>query len=169
QHLVIDLHLFGGVTRLRLTLRDHDSNRVAYVAHRLGGQGGVRRHLHGCAVLGMDHPAADQISDFVGGELFTREHINHPRHCPGGGDIDALDLRVSVRRADKRGPGFARANNVVSILALARNEAEVFFSAHRRAYARRAHGGLLPLNFDAIRRPDARPPWPWLSLLPQWL
>src|SRR5262249_62307402 len=54
---------------------------------------------------------------------------------------------MRMRRADKHSPRLARPNDVVGILALARDEAEILFSPHRRADTRRAHGGLLPLNF----------------------
>src|SRR5262249_6846327 len=144
-------------------------DRITDMTHSLSSQGRMRCHLHWRAVLGMDHPATNQISDLVAGKLFAGEHGDYAGHCLGGRNIDALDLRVSVRRADKDSPGLTRPDNVVGVLALTGNKAEVFFSAHRRADTRRAHGGLLPLKFFSIRRLDASRLWPLPSLLPQWL
>src|SRR5262245_66204871 len=52
-----------------------------------------------------------------------------------------------MRRTHKNSAGFARPDDVIGILALARDEAEIFLPAHRRADTRRAHGGLPPVEF----------------------
>ena len=72
QHRVIDFDLLGGVARLRQRLGDHDRDRIADMAGLAVGERRMRRHLHRRAVLGMDHPAADQIADLVGGKLARR-------------------------------------------------------------------------------------------------
>jgi hypothetical protein len=51
QRLVIDLHCVGGITRLRLGLRDHHRDCVADVIDLAVGERRMRRHLHRRAVL----------------------------------------------------------------------------------------------------------------------
>src|SRR5439155_571734 len=92
---------------------------------------------------GMDHPAADEIADLVGSKLGAGEHREHARHRLRGLGVDRLDLRVRVRRPQKMDIGLARPVDVVGVLALAGDKAEVFLAAHRRADTGRAHGGLL--------------------------
>ena len=45
-----------------------------------GCQRRMRRHLHRRAVFGMDHPAANQIADFVAGQFGAGEHGDDTRH-----------------------------------------------------------------------------------------
>ena len=142
QHLVIDLHLLGGIAPLRLRLRDHHGNRVADMVDSRGGKRRMRRHLHRRAVLGMDHPAADQIADLVGGEFGAGEHGDDAGHGLGRTDVDALDPGAGMRRAHEHRSRLARPHHVVGVLALAGNETEVFLAAHRRADPGRAHSGL---------------------------
>ena len=73
QHAVIDLDLFCRVARLRQRVRDHHRDRVADVADLTVRERRMRRHLHRRTVLGINHPAADQIADLVGGEIGTGE------------------------------------------------------------------------------------------------
>ncbi len=138
QHFVIDLHLLGRVTALRNRLCDHHGNRIADTVDLAGCERRVRRHLHRRAVLGMDHPAANQVAYLVGGQIRADEHGNHARHFLRRAGIDAFDLGVGMRRAHEGGAGLARPHHVVGILSLARDEAEVFLSAHRRADPGRA-------------------------------
>ncbi len=167
QHLVVDLDLLGGIACLRQSFADHHRHRVADMVHRAGGERRMRRHLHRRAVLGVDHPAADQIADLVVGEIGAGEHRNHAGQFPGRSGIDALDFRAGVRRTHEHGAGLARPHHVIGILSLAGNKAEVFLAAHRRADPGRAHGGLLPLYFFKLLGGlcSARRPWPSLSLL----
>ncbi len=166
EHLVVDFDFLGSVAALRHCLGDHHRDRVADAIDLAGRERRMRRHLHRRAVLGMDHPAADQIADLVGGEIGAGEHVNHARHFLGRSNVDALDLGVGMRRAHEHGAGLARPHHVIGVLSVAGDKSEVFLAAHRRADPGRAHGGLLPLNFFtlryvAIRRPDAvRRPWP---------
>ena len=169
QHLVVDLDLFGGIARLRERLGDHHRDRLADMVGRVGGQRRMRRHLHRRAVLGMDHPAADQVADLVVGELGAGEHGNHARHFLGFAGVDALDLGTRMRRAHEHGAGLARPAQIVGILAFSREKTLIFLAAHRRADAGRAHSGLLPkLVVETPTRPPAAPAlWPWLWRQPR--
>ena len=173
EHLVIDHHLLGGVAAQRLGFGNHHRHRVADMVHRLGGDRRMRRHLHRRAVLGMDHPAADQTADLVGRKLRAGEHVDHAGHGLGRADVDLLDLGARVRRAYEHGAGFARPDHVVGISAVSGDEANVFLTAYRRADPGRAHGGVLPVCCERrflfgrlLRRSffldDLRiRPWPW--------
>ncbi len=66
QHLVVDLDLLGRVLALPDRLGDHHGDGIADAVDLRGRQRRMRRHLHRRAVLGMDHPAADQVADLVG-------------------------------------------------------------------------------------------------------
>ena len=144
QHRVIDLDLLGGVARLRQGLGDHHRDRIADMAGLAAGERRMRRHLHRRAVLGMDHPAADEIADLVGGKLGAGEHRQHARHAGGRLGVDRFDRGVGVRRADEIGKGLARPVDVVGVMALAGDEAVIFLAAHRGADPGCAHGGFPP-------------------------
>ena len=65
QHVVVDLHGGGGGLGLVLRLGDDDGDVVADVAHLADGEDRMRPGLHRRAVLGVDHPAADEAADLV--------------------------------------------------------------------------------------------------------
>ena len=165
QHLVIDFDLFGGIARLRQRFGDHHRHRIADMAGLADGERRMRRHLHRRAVLGMDHPAADQIADLVGGQFGAGEHREHARHA-GAAGVDRFDLGVRVRRAHEIGVGLAGPIDVVGVVALAGNEALILLAAHCGADTGRTHG-FLPVDREcvrcSIRRLSACPrrrPWP---------
>ncbi len=133
QHRVIDFDLLGGVARPRQRLADHDGDRVADMAGFAIGKNGMRRHFHRRAILGVDHPAADQIADLVAGELRAGEHREHAGHGGGGFGVDRFDRRVRMRRADEIGKSLARPVDVVGVMARAGDEAAIFLATHRCA------------------------------------
>ena len=139
QHLVVDLDLLGGVLGLRQRLGHHHRDRIADIAGLARRDRRMRRHLHRRAVLGMDHPAADQIADLVGRKLGAGQHRDHAGHSSRRGDVDLLDPGVRMRRAHEHRAGLARPADVVGVLALAGDEAEVFLAAHRCADPGRGH------------------------------
>ena len=73
KSLVVDHDRLRGVLRLSQRLSDHDRDVVAHIAHLALSEGRMRARLHGRAVLGMDHPAADQPADLVGGKIIAGE------------------------------------------------------------------------------------------------
>src|SRR5271156_686215 len=119
----------------------------------------------------MDHPAANEIADLVGGEFLAGEYTADSGHCGSGLGIDRFDGRVRVRRADEISVGLAGPADIVGGMALAGDEPLVFLAAHCGADPGRTHGSLLPrfslLNESlhrsaAIRRLSQRrrgPPW----------
>jgi len=97
QHLVVDLDLVGAFLRLRQGLGQHDGDSVADIVDFAVGDGRMRRHLHRRAVLGMDHPAADDVADAIGQQLLAIQHIDNARHGLGRGRIEIGDPRVRIR------------------------------------------------------------------------
>src|SRR6266705_2116007 len=88
----------------------------------------------------MDHPAADQIADLVGGKLDSGENREHARHLGRGAGVNRFDRRVGMRRTKKIGIGLPRPIDIVGIVAGAGDEAAVFFAAYCGADTGRAHG-----------------------------
>ena len=169
QHAVIDLDLFCRVARLRQRVRDHHRDRVADIADLAVRERRMRRHLHRRTVLGMNHPAADQIADLVGGEIGTGEDRQYARHRGGRFSVDRFDRGVGVRRADEERVTLAGPVDVVGVVALTGNEAVIFLAAHGGADPGRAHGGLLRF-FVSLRTASVSPSIrrPWRRRGPSW-
>ncbi len=151
QYLVVDLDLLGGVFRLRQRLRDDDRHGIADIVGFAVGDRRVRGHLHLRAILGRDHPAANEVADLVGGEFCGCQHREHARHCGGGLAVDAVDPGVGMGRAQEIRVALAGTVDVVGVVAFARDEALVLFAADRRTDSGRAHGDLLPDAFALLR------------------
>src|SRR5262249_30322226 len=128
-------------------------------------------HLHRRAILGMDHPAADQIAELVGGEIGAREYCEHARHRLRCLSVDAFDACMRVGRAHEAGMGLSGTTDVGGVMALAGNESLVLFAAHRGADAGRAHALPPEPKRTATRRPSASCllPSPWPGRRPQSL
>jgi hypothetical protein len=87
----------------------------------------------------MYHPAADDISDRVLGQLRAVENADNARHLFSGRSVDALDLGMRVRRTDEMGMLHARHHHVVCVPALAGYEPLVFLARHPGADAFHSH------------------------------
>ena len=85
ENIVIDHDRFRRVLGLGQRFGDHHRHVVAHIAHLALGEGRVRPGLHGTAVLGMDHPAADEAADLVRREVVAREDGDDARHDPAPG------------------------------------------------------------------------------------
>src|SRR3954463_8736707 len=118
--------------------------RVASVVRCAVRKRRMRRHLHLRAILGRDHPAANEVPDLVARKRFAGEDGKHARHFGRGGTVDRLDTGMGMGRAKEIGVALARTIHVVGVVTLARNEALVLFAAHRRTDSGCAHGSLLP-------------------------
>ena len=155
QHVVVDddglRRILGGGE----SVGDDHRHMVAHVAHLALREGRMRPRLHRRAVLGMDHPAADQPADLVGGQILAGEDRHHPRHGRRGGLVDAVDRGMGVRRAEEVGVGLARTVDVVGVAALADEVAAVLAPLHGRADPGDlvVHGFLRNTLDRAARRP----------------
>ena len=139
QHGVVNLDLFPRVARLRVSLGDDDGDVVADIAHLALGERGMGARFHWRAVLRIDHDAADEAADLVGRDVVAGEDRNDARRFQRRGRVDLVDCRMGVRRAQKIGMGLARTIDVVDVVALAGDEADVFRAFDGGANAGRAH------------------------------
>ena len=144
QFAIVDIDLFAGIAGLCQRLGDHHRHRIADMADLTAGQRRMRRHFHRRAVLGMDHPATDQIADLVGCELGAVQNGEHARHARSLLAVDRFDGGVRVRRANEVSVSLARPIDVVGVVTLAGNETLVFLAAHRGANPGCGHA-VLPL------------------------
>src|SRR5215813_7231916 len=88
----------------------------------------------------MDHPAADQVTHLVLGDVRAGEDGKTAGRGQSGRGIDRLQGRVRVRRAHEYRIGLARAIDVVGILALAGDEALILLAPDGSADAGGGHG-----------------------------
>jgi len=77
QHPIVDDDLFGRVPRRAQRFGDDDCNMVAGISAPCLGERRMSARAHRRTVLRMDHPAADQPADFVGGEIVAGEDCQH--------------------------------------------------------------------------------------------
>ena len=159
QHAVVDHDLLRRVPRLRVGVGDDDGDVVADIAHLALRERGMGARLHRRAVLGMDHPAADEAADLVGRDVVAGEDRDHARRLQRRRRVDLVDRRMRVRRAQEIGVGLAGTVDVVDVMALAGDEADVFLALDGGADAGRAHDVSLPwdgveasLLFGCLRR-----------------
>ena len=159
QHAVVDLDLLGRVPRLRVGVGDDDGDVIADIAHLALREHRMGAGLHRRAVLGMDLPAADEAADLVRGDVGAGEHRHHAGRAVRRGGVDLVDRRVRVRRAQEIGVGLAGTVDVVDVVALAGDEADIFLALDGGADAVALMMSLPELALIAsrvIRRPWRR-------------
>ena len=139
QHAVVDDDLFRRVLGLRVSVGDDDGDMIADIAHLALGEDGMGARLHRRTVLGMDHPAADQAADLVGGDILAGEDRHDAGRLARRRDVDPVEGGVGVRRAQEIGMRLARTVDVVDVMAFAGDETDVFAALYRGANAGRAH------------------------------
>ena len=142
QYAIVHHDLLGGFARLCQSVGDDNRDMVADVAHLALGEGRMRPGLHRRAVFRVNHPAADQPADLVGGEIVTGKNAMHARHFARHAGVDFLECGVGVRRAQEIRVGLAMTIDIIGILALAGDVADVFLAFDRRADACRGHVSL---------------------------
>jgi hypothetical protein len=148
--LVADRHLLGSVARLALGVGNDDRDGIADEAHAIDRERRPGAHLHRGAVLGLDHPAADQVADAVGLQLLAGEHADHARHRLRGLDVDAFDVGMRVRAPHERRVLHARHDHVVDIAAEAGDESLVFLARNPCADAFHAHQNVSSQSSERI-------------------
>jgi hypothetical protein len=147
QLVVIDLDEFGRVLRLLHRFRDDERDLIAHVQHLVVRDDGMRRLVHRRAVGAVDEPAARQAADVLARHILAGKYADHARRLHRGIDIDALDFRVRMRRAQEYAVALLRHDDIVGVLARARQEAIVFLAfdagADQFLLLRGIHRGLL--------------------------
>ena len=152
QHAVVDLDQLGRVLGLVARLGDDDRDRVADMAHLAPGQHRVRRLDHGLAMLVGDQPAAGQAADPGGRQIGAGEDRDDAGCRQRLRRVDGAQGRVGVRAPEQIGVGLARTIDVVGIVTLAGQEAEILLAADGGADAARGCG--------VIRHGNLPSPWP---------
>lgn len=128
QHLIVDIDGLRGIAGFTEAARNHHCDLIADMAHMLDGDDVVARRLVWLALLVLDGPAADQAADLVGCHILAGIDRDYARHLAGGVGIDRLDFRESVWGAEEVCVKLAGAVDVVGVMALTRNEAEIFLA-----------------------------------------
>ena len=145
QHVVVDVHRGGCILGLSPGFGDDRQNGLADEAHAPDRQRRVRAHFHRRPILGMDHPAANDVGDAAGCQFLAGMDRDHPRHLRRRSGVDRLDRGVGVRRADEdRMRGVGR-QHVVGIPAGAGDEALVLLAKDAGADAVICHGAFPPI------------------------
>ena len=135
QHAVIDVNRRGGGLGKVTRLGNDDGHVVAHVAHLAKGEDRMRARLHRRAVLGVDHPAADQAAQLGGRHVVAGEDADDARHLLGLGRVDLIDGGMRVGAAHEVSVGLLGQVDVVGVVALAGEEAMVFLALHAGADA----------------------------------
>jgi len=97
QFLIIDNHRIGRIARLRRRVGHDNRDRLAHMAHDLMLKRPPAAHLHRRAVLGMDHPAADQVADAIAHKLVPGQNRINARHRQRRAGINSRHLRMRMR------------------------------------------------------------------------
>ncbi len=142
ERLVADSDQLRRFLRLRPGSGDDHRDGIADVADALDGEDRVRRLGHGRAVLRLHAPAAGQGAHTRGLQIGARIDGDDAGRRLGARRVDALDLGMGMRAAQEHRVQLARPVDVVGVVALAGEEAEILLSAHRRA----DRGGHFPLR-----------------------
>ena len=139
QNAVIDDDFLRRLARLRISIGDDDGDVIADIAHLALRQHGMRPGLHRRTVLGMDHPAADEAADLVGGDVLAGEHGDDAGGGERGGRVDSVDRRMGVGRAQEMRISLSGAIDVIDITSLAGDETKIFLALDGGANAGRTH------------------------------
>ncbi len=142
--------MLRGILRLREGIGDHDGHVVTHIAHLALRQCRVPACPHGRAILVVDHPAADEPADLVRRDVIASEDGQHAGHGGGLLGVDLLDVRMGVRRTQEIGMGLPRTVDIVRVIALAGDEAEIFLARNARADSSGRHDA--PPELAAFRR-----------------
>jgi hypothetical protein len=143
QLFVVHLDQLGRVPGLMVSLGHHACDVIADVARLALTQEGVRPDLHVGAVLGLHHPAADQVAPSRRLDVVAGQHGEHTVRRHGPSRIDPIDPGMGMRRADEVGVDLTRAIDVVRVVAAPGDEAMVFLAPDGSADPVRGHSQLL--------------------------
>ena len=144
QDFVIDFDDFAGIARLAGAARDHHGHQVADISHMVDGDDVVTRCLVWIALLVLDRPAADQPADLVGSHILAGVDGDDTGHLACGIGVDRPDFRERMRRPQEHGVKLTRAIDVICVMALTRNEAEIFLATDCLTDALVCHNALPP-------------------------
>jgi hypothetical protein len=79
EHLIIDMDLFSRIFRLLISFRDNNRDMITNITHFALRESGVSTRLHRRAILIVDHPAANQTTDFISRKIVTGQNTQNAR------------------------------------------------------------------------------------------
>ena len=138
QLLVLHLHRFGRVHRLRLGRGDHHGDGLADMARLVGGQQQMRADENRAAarrgklhvVFGLRQRIVRNGFEVVGRAIGAGVNAEHARHRFRPRRIDGDDTRVRIRRTHHRRIGLAIDIEIVGEAAPAGDEPLVLLARH---------------------------------------
>ena len=133
QHLVVDLHKLGSVTRLLQRFRDHRDHMVADIADRAIGQDRMRGLVGRRSVAVGHDPAADRAANAVSSDILAGVDGDNALCLRRGVCLDRLDLRMRVVGPDEMDMKLSRARNIGRVAAGAGQKSLVFLAANSGA------------------------------------
>ncbi len=149
QRLVVDLDQLGRVHRLMRGLGDDEGDVVADPADAVARQRAVARLIERRAVAALRPGRHRQIAEAGIVPVLAGEHRQHAGRGLGLGHVDALDLRMRMRRAQHVARHRARKHHVADVVALAPDQPRVFEPRDRLTYCPLAHCTPLALSSNA--------------------
>ncbi len=133
QRLVVDRYEFGRVERLGMALRDDQRHRLAGKARLAAGHQRLGREGERLAGLHIGLGIGAERAEPVGGRIDRREDRQHARRGSGGVDLDGMNPRMGMRRAQDDGVRQPIERQIVEIGAAAGDEARILPSLGRIA------------------------------------
>ncbi len=135
ERFVVHRDEFGGVLGLGVGFGDHHGDGFADEGDAATGEDFLGRGLGRGAVAALDrrhqrHGLGAERLDVVIGQ-----DIDHARRGLGGGDVDREDFRVAVRAAVETGESLVVKAQIVRILTLTGDEADILGAFDRLANA----------------------------------
>ena len=126
QRLPVDRDRLGRVLGLLDRVGDHESDGVAHVAHRVGRQHRIGRHIEMRLVRRLHQVRAQAHDRLQIRDIGRRQNQPHARHAARLGEIGDLEAGMRVRRAHQHGAQRAGGDLVRHELALAGDQDRVF-------------------------------------------
>jgi hypothetical protein len=128
ERLVVDRHRLAGVLGFGARARHHGTDRFALPACALDGDRMLRRRLDALQVREHADPGGDHL-----GQLRAGDDGDDARRLPGVIGIDALDLRMRVRRTRERNMRHARQRHIADELCAPLCQPRQIRARHRAA------------------------------------
>ena len=135
QRLVVDLDQLGRVGGLMRRFGHHERDIVADPADAVARQRAVARLIEGRAVTPLRAGRHREIAEAGIVPVLAGEHGEHAGCGLGLGDIDALDARMRVRRAQHVARHGAGKHHVADVVALAPDQPRIFEPRDRLTYS----------------------------------
>ena len=130
QRLVFDLYRFGGIARSCQCFGYDQRDWLTNVPHLAERKYRTRRVVPRRAITIDQRDHAGHVAETVGPNVLSGSHKEDTGHAPRRGRVDALDPCVRYRRAQHRGMGHPRQDDVVGVETLPGDETQILMTPH---------------------------------------